>query len=110
MGIETNFVNIRDIIQFIPFICAFYAFEFPLFNSDHNHEGDIMVIPSTMGTHEGNPLGGVLFALAHFRVQCFIVNYFSSYLFPCVANDMHIIGPSSLYHLHMNISKLNSMG
>jgi hypothetical protein len=40
-----------DIILLIPFVCAFYAFEFPLFYSHHNCEVEVMVIPSAMGTH-----------------------------------------------------------
>ncbi len=34
-----------DIIQLIPFVHAFYAFESPMFYNHHNHEGDIIVIP-----------------------------------------------------------------
>jgi hypothetical protein len=46
-----------DIIQFIPFGCAFYAFDFPLIYCHYNHEGDVTIIPFTMGTHQGDPLG-----------------------------------------------------
>jgi hypothetical protein len=55
-----------------------------------------MVIPSTMGICESNPLGRVLFALVHFKALRFIVSHFPSCLFPCVIDDMHIIGPSSI--------------
>jgi hypothetical protein len=41
----------EDIIQLIPFVYAFYAFESPLFYSHHNHEGEGTVIPFAMGTH-----------------------------------------------------------
>jgi hypothetical protein len=47
-----------DIIQFIPFVHAFYAFKSPLFYNNRNPEGDVTIIPFTMGTHQGNPLGG----------------------------------------------------
>jgi hypothetical protein len=47
-----------DIVQFIPFVCAFYAFEFPLFYTHHNCEGDVTIIPFAMGTHQGDPGGG----------------------------------------------------
>jgi hypothetical protein len=47
-----------DIIQFIPFVRAFYAFEFPLFYSHRNPKGDVTIIPSTMGTHQNDPWGG----------------------------------------------------
>jgi hypothetical protein len=39
-----------DIMQFILFVHAYYAFESPLFYNHYNHEGDIIIIPSTMGT------------------------------------------------------------
>jgi hypothetical protein len=44
-----------DIIQFIFIVCAFYAFESPLFYSHHNHEGKVMVISFAMGTRQGDP-------------------------------------------------------
>ncbi len=93
-----------DIIQHIPFVHAFYAFESPLFYTHHNCESNIMVIPSTMETCQGDPLGGALFALAHFKALCF--NHFPSCLSPSIADDNHIIAPPrppQLYHLHMNI-------
>ncbi len=33
----------------------------PLFYSHHNREGDVTIIPSAMGTHQSDPLGGALF-------------------------------------------------
>jgi hypothetical protein len=54
-------------MQLIPFVRAFYAFEFSLFYNHCNHEGYVIVIPFTMGTHLCDPLGGALFALAHYR-------------------------------------------
>jgi hypothetical protein len=56
----------RDIIWFIPFVHAFYAFESLLFYSHHNYGGDVRVIPFAMGIRQGDPLGGALFALIHF--------------------------------------------
>jgi hypothetical protein len=46
-----------DIIQLIPFVHAFYAFEYPLFYNHRNHEGDVTIIPFAMGIHQGDPLG-----------------------------------------------------
>jgi hypothetical protein len=46
----------REIIQLIPFVRAFYAFESSLFFSHCNCGGNVTVIPSTMGTHQGDPL------------------------------------------------------
>jgi hypothetical protein len=85
-----------DIMQRIPFVRAFYAFEFPLFYNHHNCEGDVIVIPSVLGTHQNDLLGKALFALAHFKAFCFITNHFPSYLFPSIADDAHIIDHFSI--------------
>jgi hypothetical protein len=47
-----------DIIQLIPFVLAFYAFEYFLFYNHRNREGDVTIIPFAMGTRQGDPLGG----------------------------------------------------
>jgi hypothetical protein len=50
-----------DIIQLNPFIHAFYAFEFPFFYNHRNHEGDVIIIPSAMGIHQGDIFkGGII--------------------------------------------------
>jgi len=101
-----------NIIQLIPFVCAFYAFEFPLFYNHHNCEGDVTFIPFAMGTHQDDPLGRTLFALAHFTALCSIVNHFPFCLFPSIVDDIHIIGPPSIVssiHEHFKI-KFHAIG
>jgi hypothetical protein len=49
-----------------------------------------------MGTYQGNPLGGALFTLTHFRALCSTTRHFHSYLFPSIVNDTHIIRPLSI--------------
>jgi hypothetical protein len=82
-------------MQFIPFVRAFYAFESPLFYNHHNREGDVIIIPSTMETRQGDPLRGALFAFTHFRTLHSITNHFLC-LFPSIVDDTHIIGPPSI--------------
>jgi hypothetical protein len=90
-----------DIIQFIPFVHTFYAFESPLFYSHHNREGDVIIIPFAMGTHQGHPLNGALFALAHFRALLSIINHFPFCLFPSIGPSPIV---SSRYeHFQMNL-------
>jgi hypothetical protein len=83
-------------INTFPCPLAFYAFEFPLFYNHCHHESDVTIIPSTMGTHQSDPLERALFALAHFKALRCTTSHFSSYLFPSIANDIHIIGPISI--------------
>jgi len=66
-------VQLVDIIQFIPFV---RAFEYPLFYKHYNHESDVTIIPSTMETHQGDLLGGALFASTHFRALHSAINHF----------------------------------
>jgi hypothetical protein len=68
-------------MQFIPFVHAFYAFEFPLFYNHHNLEGDFTIIPFTMGTRHNDPSGRALFALAHFKALHSTTNHFPSIYF-----------------------------
>jgi hypothetical protein len=41
-------------MQLVPFVCAFYAFESPLFYNHHNHESDVTVVPFNMEIHWGD--------------------------------------------------------
>jgi hypothetical protein len=50
----------EDIIQLVPFVHTFYAFESLMFYSHRNREGDVTIIPFAMGTHQGDPLKGAL--------------------------------------------------
>jgi hypothetical protein len=85
-----------DIKQLIRFVHAFYAFESPLFYSHYNCESDVIVIPFTMGIHQGDPLKGALFTLAHFKTLCYIARCFPSCLFSSIVNNIHIICPPSI--------------
>jgi hypothetical protein len=85
-----------NIMQLIPFDCAFNAFESHLFYNHCNYEGHVTIIFITMGTHHSDPLGKALFTLAHFWALRFISNHFPSYLFPSITNNTHVIGFSSI--------------
>ncbi len=79
-------------MQLIPYVHAFYAFEFPLFYNHYNYEGDVTIIPFSLGICQGDPFGGgALFALTHFKVLHSITNHFPSCLFLFIAYDTRII-------------------
>ncbi len=71
---ELNALRV-NIIQLSLFVHAFYAFESPLFYSHHNRDGDVMVIPSTMGIRQGDILGGALFAFVHLKALSSTTNH-----------------------------------
>jgi hypothetical protein len=99
-----------DIIQLIPFVHAFYAFESPMFYIHRNHEGEVMIIPCTMETHQNDPLKSALFTLTHFATLHSTASHFPSCLFPYIVDDIHIIGPPSIISFAYEHSKLNYMG
>jgi hypothetical protein len=78
-------------MQFIPFVHAFYAFESPMFYSHRNCEGKVTVIPSAMGTHQGDLLGRAPFILVHFRAIRFTISQFTSCLFSFITDDIQIV-------------------
>jgi hypothetical protein len=70
-----------------------------------------MVIPSTMGTRQGDILIRALFILAHFRILHYIANHFPSCLLPSIVNDIHIVGPFSIVsfayeHFQFELNKI----
>jgi hypothetical protein len=89
-------VTSGDIIQLIPFVCAFYAFESPLFYSHRNCDGDVIMIPFAMGIHQCDHLGGALFVLACFMKLHSTTKHFPFYLSPSNINNTHIIAPFSI--------------
>jgi len=44
---------------------------------------------------KGDPLGGVLFILAHFRVLCPIATSHPTCVFPSLVDDTNIVSPTS---------------
>jgi hypothetical protein len=67
--------------KFIPFVHAFYSFEYPLFYSHHNCEGEVIVTQFAMGTRQGDPFGRALFVLAHFKTLQSITNHSPPFFF-----------------------------
>jgi hypothetical protein len=57
---------------------------------------NVTSIPFAMGTHQGDPLEGASFILAHFRLLHYIANHFPSCLFPSIVDDTHIKSPLSI--------------
>jgi hypothetical protein len=98
-----------DIIQLIFFVHALYAFQPPMFYfyNHYNHESDVTLISSTMGTHQSDPLRKAMFILTHFKVLCFTTSCFPSCLFPSIANDTHIINPPSIVSYAYKHFKIN---
>ena len=53
----------------------------------------VVEMKSPIGTRQGGPLGGVLFALGYQQAVRATAAAFSDCAFPSIANDTHIVGP-----------------
>jgi hypothetical protein len=51
---------------------------------------------------QGDPLGGHLFALAHYQTLLKTIAYTPSYVFPSLTNDTHIMHPMNEIFLTFN--------
>jgi hypothetical protein len=74
-------------MQLIPFVHAFYAFESFMLYNHHNYENNVTIIPFAMGELRRSLGRGTI---------CFIVHHSSSYLFPSIIDNIHIIGRLSI--------------
>jgi hypothetical protein len=87
----------EDIIQFIPFVHAFNAFVSPLIFNHYDYEDHVIInLPSIMGTHQNDPMGGALFTLTHFKTLHSTTSHFPSYLFSSIIDHIHIISSPSI--------------
>ena len=53
----------------------------------------VVELESATGTRQGDPLGGVLFAIGHQRALRATAVAFPECAFPSIADDTHIVGP-----------------
>jgi hypothetical protein len=51
----------------IPFTMLFYGAHSSLYYRHGWHVDKVIIIESSSGTRQGDPLGGILFVLAHYR-------------------------------------------
>jgi hypothetical protein len=80
-----------------------------LFYNHCNREGDVTSIPFAMRTCQGDFLGGALFVLTHFRALRSTTNLSLFVYFHPLQMTLTLEVSIRLYHLHMNVSRLNSM-
>ncbi len=77
----------------IPFTKLFYGTHSSLYYQHGQHAEGITIIESTSGMRQDDPLGGLLFALAHYRALLETIAWASNYIFPSLMGDTHIMGP-----------------
>jgi hypothetical protein len=57
------------------------------------HEEGVTIIESSSSIRQGDPLGGLLFTLAHYQALLKTIVQATNYVFPSLADDTHIVGP-----------------
>ncbi|KAL2613014.1 hypothetical protein R1flu_024706 [Riccia fluitans] len=82
--------------QLFPFVLSFYACRLPLCFSHCSREDEVSLLSSELGTRQGDPLDGALFALAHLRALRTTASEHPLCLFPSLADNTHIVGPPRL--------------
>ncbi len=70
-------------MNIIPFTKLFYGVHSPLYYQHGRH------------VKQGDPLGGLLFALAHYQILLKTIAWAPNCVFPSLTNDIHIVGPMS---------------
>jgi len=53
----------------------------------------VTIIELSLGTRHGDPLRGLLFALAHYQALVKTIARASNYIFPFLVDDIHIMEP-----------------
>jgi len=56
-----------SLANIVPFTRLFYGIHYPLYYQHGRHVEGVTIIESSLGMRQGDPLGGPLFALAHYR-------------------------------------------
>jgi len=53
----------------------------------------VTIIGSSLGMRQGDPLGGLLFDLAHYQTFLKTIVWAPNYVYPSLMDDIHIVGP-----------------
>ncbi|KAL2633222.1 hypothetical protein R1flu_004701 [Riccia fluitans] len=79
--------------QLFPFVSSFYAHHSSLYLSHCSRGDEVSHLSSKSGIHQGDPLGGALFTLAHLHALRTMASEHPLCLFLSLANVTHIVGP-----------------
>ncbi len=84
------------------FVRSFYGLHVPLYFNHHSSSRALFVILFSMGTCQGDPLVGPFFTFVHFCTLHYFSRVFPSCLFPSLASDTHIFGPTHVISFAFN--------
>jgi hypothetical protein len=75
----------------VPFTKLFYGVHSSLYFQHGQHVEGVTIIESSLGTKQGDPLKGPLFALAHYQTLLKTIAWAPNCIFPSLADDIHIV-------------------
>ncbi len=79
----------------------FYDAHFFLYYQHGWHVEGVTIIESSSCTRQGDPLGGPIFVLAHYRSFLKTIAWASNYVFPSLTDDIYIVGLMNEFFLHL---------
>jgi hypothetical protein len=74
----------------VPFTRLFYGAHFSLYYQQRQSVEGATIIESSLSMKQGNPLKGLLFALAHYRTFLETIAQAPNCVFPSLMDDTHI--------------------
>jgi hypothetical protein len=93
----------------IPFTKLFYGIHSSLYYQHEQYVEGVTIIESSSSMKQGDPLGRPLFVLAHYQAFLKTIAWAPNYIFPSLANNIHIVGLMSeithaFYHLLIQLA------
>ncbi len=90
-----NCVMPRGLWWTLLFTKLFCGAHFSLYHQNEQHVEGAMIIESSLGTRQCDSLKGPLFTLAHYWALLETITWASSYIFPSLLDNIHIVEPMS---------------
>ncbi len=85
--------------------------QLPLFFNHHSLLRNFTIIHSSIDTQYGDSLGKFFFPHVHFQALYNLICVFASFVFPSIADDIHINGPTQIVsHVEYFASSLALVG
>jgi hypothetical protein len=82
-------------MNIVPFTKLFYHAHFSFYYQHGPHVEGVTTIESSSGTKQGDPIGGLLFVLAHYQALLKTIAQAPTCILPFLIGDTHIMGPMS---------------
>jgi hypothetical protein len=83
------------LVNIVLFTRLFYGAHSYFYYQHGQHVEGVTILESFSSVRQNDPLGGFLFALAHYQTLLKTITRTPSYILPSLTNNTHIVGPMS---------------